>query len=66
MSPTNPYNSKLCKYPDLIADAALLLGNDYCPRIYGNGKSIVIEGSRVAAPKDLTDSERKDATMTVF
>ena len=28
MSPENPYESKLCKYPNLITDAALLLGND--------------------------------------
>lgn len=40
----NPYQSKLCKYPDLITHAALLLGNDYNPRVGGNGAKTVLHG----------------------
>ena len=59
MKPENPYNSKLCQYPELIVDAALLLGNDYCPRVNNNGKTKVIEGTKIAAPKGVTEEERK-------
>lgn len=55
----NPYNSKLCQYPELITDAALLLGNDYCPRILNNGATTVVLGSKVPAPGELTEDEKK-------
>ena len=31
--PVNPYQSKLYNHPSLLVDAALLLGNDYFPRL---------------------------------
>ena len=42
MSDANPYQSKLCKYPELVTDAAILMGNDYAPRIEGNGHCKVL------------------------
>lgn len=42
---SNPYSSHLNKFPNLVTDAALLLGNDYCPRINGNGPACVVNGS---------------------
>eukprot|EP00956_Cyclotella_meneghiniana_P011249 scaffold15816_cov70-Cyclotella_meneghiniana.AAC.16 len=44
MHPENPYKSKLSTYQHLITDVALLLGNDYCPRIHGNGVVKVVSG----------------------
>ena len=47
---SNPYKSNLNKFPDLIVYAALLLGNDYCPRIDGNGAGAVVLGSLPRLP----------------
>ena len=42
MSTENPCQSKLCEYPDLVPDAAILLGNDYADRIANNGHCHVL------------------------
>mmetsp|Transcript_22307 Transcript_22307/g.36684 ORF Transcript_22307/g.36684 Transcript_22307/m.36684 type:complete len:659 (+) Transcript_22307:219-2195(+) len=55
---SNPYQSKLCKYPDLIMDAALLLGNDYNPRVEGNGPTRVLHGSLPRLRRDASQEER--------
>ena len=44
VSAENPYNSKLSRYPHLMTDIVLLMGNDYCPRIHGNGEGALILG----------------------
>ena len=49
MHPENPYKSKLSTYQHLITDVALLLGNDYCPRIHGNGVVKVVSGENSMA-----------------
>ena len=42
MKDCNTYNSKLCTYPELMVDTALLLGNDYMPRIRNNGPVMIL------------------------
>jgi len=42
MKDCNTYNSKLCTYPELMVDVALLLGNDYMSRIRNNGPVMVL------------------------
>lgn len=54
----NPYQSKLCLYPHLIVDAALLLGNDYCKRIENNGAGTVLKGTLPRAPSKATEEEK--------
>ena len=53
MDDTNPFQSKVCQYPEHIYDIALLLGNDYFPRVTGNGPATVL-GSRIGDAKDKT------------
>ena len=57
-SPENPFNAKLSRHPHLMTDIVLLLGNDYCPRIAGNGAVAVFEGSLGKIPKNLTEQEK--------
>lgn len=42
--PSNPYKSQLNRHQHNLLDAALLLGNDYVPRIKGNGAVAVVLG----------------------
>ncbi len=49
--PSNPFKSKLNRFPDQVIDAALLLGNDYCPRIESNGAVKVLLGSLERLPR---------------
>lgn len=60
MSNNNPYQSKLCTYPDLITDAALTLGNDYCPRVEGNGPTTVLLGSLEPIKPNASEEEKKN------
>lgn len=46
LSLAKPYHSKLAAYPELMPDAALLLGNDYMTRVGGNGEATVL-GSHI-------------------
>jgi hypothetical protein len=60
-SQSNPYKSSLNQFPDLLVDAALLLGNDYCPRIENNGAGTVVLGSlpRITPlPPNATDEQK--------
>ena len=41
----SPHKSKLCKHPTLVSRAALLLDNDYFPRMKNSGSTTVILGS---------------------
>ncbi|KAL7528196.1 hypothetical protein ACHAXR_002318, partial [Thalassiosira sp. AJA248-18] len=60
LSGGNPFQSKLCRYPSLIPDAALLLGNDYCKMIGANGAVKVLLGSLPSLPNDATDAQKKN------
>ena len=60
---SNPYKSKLNKYPQHVIDAALLLGNDYVPRIHNNGAATVLLGSLVPIdklPANATEFQKKE------
>eukprot|EP00985_Skeletonema_marinoi_P025390 scaffold18626_cov141-Skeletonema_marinoi.AAC.1 len=60
MSANNPYQSKLCTYSNLITDAALTLGNDYCPRIEGNGPASVLLGSLEPIKSNASAEEKRN------
>ena len=58
--PNDPYKAKLSRHPHLSVDVALLLGNDYCPRLEKNGPKTVIGGTLPRQPHGLS---KKDAEI---
>ena len=49
-SKSNRYKTNIAKHPDLMPHIALLLGNDYFPRLPGNGPTTVFMGSLDKTP----------------
>ena len=57
--PGNPFNARLSRYPQHLVDVALLLGNDYCSRLEGNGPGKVILGSLPRKPREVSKEQWK-------
>ena len=61
MHSENPYKSKITHDQHLMADVALLLGNDYCPMIHGNGVVKVVSGENSMV--DMLSVNRYDTNL---